>query len=186
MPEPHDWKMENLIVSIQKHLELMSARRHEFNETCFTIFTPQLQMIGEPVSSHDSRVAFVDELHKLDAINEFLEDERFLQFAFGEHTLLLDLPSTVITQDESERLLKERSGFFHLLGRPNYWPEDDFSSFAEFDPIQRPFIYGDERLAAEEAAFVLYDLWELPLEIGFKLHSFSSNHDDWDDQFLKW
>ncbi len=32
----------------------------------------------------------------------------------------------------------------------------------EFDPIGKKFIYGDEREAAEDAAYVLFDVWGLP------------------------
>ena len=85
-------------------------------------------------------------------------DTRFVQFAFSQSGLYLDLPDTTLTPGEAKRAVAERPGFGYALDKPEKRPAE-----RQFDPVQRQYTYADKRAAAEDAAYVFFDLWQVPL-----------------------
>ena len=88
---------------------------------------------------------------------------RFVQFLFADKWVAMDLPNTTIFPPEVRRLLRERSGFFRNADVPDY--RITSSRYIEkFDPTCKYYIYGDESTAAEDTAFIFFDLWHFPCD----------------------
>lgn len=101
-----------------------------------------------------------------DEIRRRLGSARFAQYAFVEDYFFLDLPDTAITPEEAKRLLAERQGFAFALDRPQKHDAE-----RQFDPLQRRYQYSERRFAAEEAAHIFFDVWQLPLDVWIKVHA---------------
>src|SRR5262249_49865565 len=86
--------------------------------------------------------------------------ERFVQFAFHADDFYLDLPDSTLTHEEANRVVSERAGFQFVLGDASHRPADHE---LQFDPVQRTYKYSEKRVAAEDTAYVFFDLWGLPL-----------------------
>ena len=93
-------------------------------------------------------------------------ETRFVQFAFSEHQFYLDLPDVTLTPEEAGRAVAERAGFIFALDKPEPRPGE-----RRYDPVQRTYGYGDPRAAAEDAAYVFFDLWGTPLEAWIKVEA---------------
>ena len=89
---------------------------------------------------------------------------RIVQFAFMEDGFYLDLPDTTLTLDEAKRIVAERSGFEYALDRPQ-----KLLGERQFDPVQRIYSYAEQRTAAEDTAYVLFDLWNTPADAWIKV-----------------
>lgn len=92
--------------------------------------------------------------------------ERFVQFAFMKQTFYLDLPRTTLQAAEADSLLLRRHGYFRVRDR-RWW----FQTFAEWsevvrqwNPVEKEYLNKDARSAADELAFLFYDLWRIPFE----------------------
>lgn len=84
----------------------------------------------------------------------------YAQFSFDENDFRIDLPNETLHPDEANRLLSEREGFFWLrtvngTGHPDT---------RDFDPLQKIYGYGQERLAAADMLFLLFDVWSVPVD----------------------
>jgi hypothetical protein len=91
---------------------------------------------------------------------------RTVQFAFMRHGFYVDLPDTSVTPEEIKRLLAERVGFDFALNNPLKRDGERL-----YDPLQRQYLYTQQRAAAEDAGYVFFDLWSLPLDRRIKVHS---------------
>jgi hypothetical protein len=94
------------------------------------------------------------------------QDTRICQFAFQQTGFNLDMPDTVLTACEARRAVAERPGFAFALDRPHRQPRD-----LEFDPVQRLYQYSELRVAAEDVAYVFFDLWSTPLDAWIKVEA---------------
>jgi hypothetical protein len=91
---------------------------------------------------------------------------RGAQFAFMEHGFYLDLPDTTLTPEEARQLVAERPGFDFALHNA-----DKRMGERQYDPVQKQYRYGEQRAAAEDAAFVFFDLWRTPIDRWIKIHA---------------
>jgi hypothetical protein len=91
---------------------------------------------------------------------------RIVQFAFQQSGFYLDLPDTTVTAQEARRAVAERPGFEFALDRPQQRPGEQ-----EYDPVQRQYHYAEQRVAAEDAAYVLFDLWQTPVDAWIKVEA---------------
>ncbi len=74
----------------------------------------------------------------------------------------MDLPNATLFKPEAERILRERSGFFWLCDLPQFTLyEEDVEGH---DPFRKIYLYADERPAAEDTAYILFDLWKFPMD----------------------
>ena len=121
------------------HLSLMARRAKDGD--CFTIFEVK------------------DKRRKSDS------QDRFVQFWFGLKSFYIDLPKTTFVAGEAESLVSSRPGFF--LVSANDVAEDQKDYVEQFKPVHRDYEYGDEGIAAEDMAFILFDLWKLPVDVSF-------------------
>jgi len=91
-------------------------------------------------------------------------ETRIVQFAFIEAGFYLDLPDTTLMIDEAKLLVAERPGFGYALQRTRKTLGE-----RRFDPVQRRYQYAHHktaahRTAAEDTAYVFFDLWQTPLD----------------------
>ncbi len=139
---PHE--RSRRVAQIAGFLKVMNKRVHEEAQCdCFLTITPQEGLV--PMDAQ--RPA---------------DFSRAIEFCFGREWFAIDLPNTSILPPEAQRVLKERRGFYREAERPDAGVTTNVSELVEFDPIGKKFIYGDEREAAEDAAYVLFDVWGLP------------------------
>lgn len=89
---------------------------------------------------------------------------RIVQFAFMESGFYLDLPDTALTPEEAKQAIAERPGFEFALVRTQKRLGE-----RQFDPVQRQYQYSEQRAAAEDAAYVFFDLWQIPLDAWIKV-----------------
>jgi hypothetical protein len=94
--------------------------------------------------------------------------ERFVQFAFQAADFYLDLPDSTLTHLEANRVVTERPGFRFFLGDGSCKPAD---YERVFDPIQRTYNYAQLREAAEDTAYLFFDLWAVPLGTWIKVQA---------------
>lgn len=78
----------------------------------------------------------------------------------------LDLPDTTLTPDEAKRAVAERPGFGFALNNPQKRLGE-----RQYDPVQRQYQYAEQRTAAEDAAYVFFDLWATPLNAWIKVQA---------------
>lgn len=146
----------------EHYLGLMEFRaRRLVKEDCFVIFSRRV-----PGRLHGAVSA----------------QERFAQFAFHGDDFYLDLPDSTLTHAEANRAVAERPGFRFFLGDGSRKPAD---YEREFDPIQRAYNYDQLREAAEDTAYLFFDLWWFPLDSRIKVQAqaFESGR-QWERKFV--
>ena len=64
---------------------------------------------------------------------------------------------------------RDRSGFFYLRDVPRWTllKED----VAGHNPFRKVYLYGDERSAAEDIAYIFFDLWKFPVDWQFFVYA---------------
>jgi hypothetical protein len=90
---------------------------------------------------------------------------RIVQFAFLDSGFYLDLPDTTLTPDEA-KIMASRPGFGYALNKSHKTPGE-----RQFDPVQRHYPYSEQRAAAEDTAYIFFDLWHTPLDAWIKVHA---------------
>jgi hypothetical protein len=77
----------------------------------------------------------------------------------------MDIPQDTLFADEAQKIMRRRSGFFYLRDRPQ------FTLYGEdvdgHDPFRKVYLYGDERSAAEDMAFIFFTIWRFPIDWRF-------------------
>ncbi len=90
---------------------------------------------------------------------------RLVQFSFNPKWFDIDLPNTTLYRAEAEEIQRYRLGFFYVTDRPQF--EHPAEKAAEFEPLRRIYLYGDERTAAEDMAFIWFQVWKFPVDWRF-------------------
>jgi hypothetical protein len=113
-------------------------------------------------------------------------DSRFVQFYFCKDWFAMEIPNTTIVPREAERLLRDREGFYREAEKPDA-DVNGVVDVVEFDPVGKRYSYGQEQEAAEDAAWVFFDLWRLDPGERFSVSasSFESDHRWEQDELLK-
>lgn len=88
-------------------------------------------------------------------------NDRFVQFMFDEDRFLMDLPPAVLSAAEAEEISRRRSGFSLASDNPDSGLPGSVTG--TFDPLQKSYTHGQEGEAAEDAAFVFFEVWRLPV-----------------------
>lgn len=107
---------------------------------------------------------------------------RTVQFCFEKDWFAADIPNTNLYPTEAERILKERRGFYREAERPDAGVTTDVVDLVEFDPVGKKYIYGDEQEAAEDAAYVFFDVWGLPLDAKLVVTASAFDGADWEKE----
>jgi hypothetical protein len=77
----------------------------------------------------------------------------------------MDIPNMTLSRAEAELTLRRRSGFFYVKDNRQF--EHPAENVARFNPLRKVFVHGDERSAAEEIAFVFFNVWKFPVDWRF-------------------
>jgi hypothetical protein len=88
---------------------------------------------------------------------------RIVQFAFMASGFYLDLPDTTLTPEEAQ-VVAARPGFGFALNNLQKRLGE-----RQYDPVQRQYRYEEQRTAAEDAAYVFFDLWQSSLDAWIKV-----------------
>jgi hypothetical protein len=91
---------------------------------------------------------------------------RIVQFAFLKSGFYLDLPDTTLTPEEAKQAVAERPNFDFALNRTQ-----KNAGERRFDPVQRHYEYSEQGDAAQDAAYVFFDLWQLSLDAWIKVEA---------------
>ena len=105
---------------------------------------------------------------------------RFIQFSFEEDWFCMDLPLQTLYRAEAEQIVRSRHGFFYLRDRPEFTlNEEDVEGY---DPFRKIYIYGDEDSAAEDMAFIFFQVWRFPVDWRFFVNAsaFGDKETDWE------
>ena len=94
---------------------------------------------------------------------------RFIQFSFEYKYFCMDMPRQTLYRPEAEQILRDRSGFFYLEERKQFqlYGED----VEGYDPFRKAYTYGDEMSAAEDTAYIFYQVWKFPIDWTFYVTS---------------
>ena len=105
---------------------------------------------------------------------------RFIQFSFEKNWFCLDMPLQTLYRAEAEQILRSRRGFFYLRDRPQFTLHGE--DVDGYDPFRKIYIYGDEDSAAEDMAFIFFQVWRFPVDWRFfvKAAAFGDKKSDWE------
>ncbi len=155
---------------------------------------PQLSEAVNPVLElvvHEAEVTGMDSItmdNDFSAI-EFPEvgwrednsQSRFIQFSIEEKWFCMDMPLQTLFRAEAEIILRSRKGFFYLSDRPEFTLyEEDVEGY---DPFRKIYLYGDEVSAAEDMAFIFFQVWQFPVDSRFYVvaNAFGGKTTHWEE-----
>ena len=159
---------------------LMGMRRHKVvkSDDCFIIFDEQPPEAADSPKIRESAAIKVDGLGNNwtgDAGDdrEFpMEDwqgadspPRYVQFAFRRDCFYLELTRYTLFPNEADLILQRRPGFYWARNRTDLrWVRSNWKDIVKWGPLQKIYLYRDEQSAAEDMAFILFDLWRFPVD----------------------
>src|SRR5262249_29852767 len=110
------------------------------------------------------------------------DGQRFVQFSFERDCFHLDMPRQTLTRDEAQQIVRYRTNFFYLSERKQFTLHGE--DVEGYDPFRKVYVYRDEASAAEDMAFILFQVWKFPIDsvIYVTAASFSGKH-QWEDGF---
>ncbi len=129
---------------------------------------------GDPDES--ASISLPDEGWRQDA-----SKNRFIQFSIEHDWFCVDLPRQTLYRPEAERVLRDRQGFFYLRERPQFalYGED----VEKYDPFRKIYTYGDEESAAQDMAYILFQVWRFQVDSRFYVSAGSFNGKfDWEQE----
>jgi hypothetical protein len=172
---------------IAEELRLMTERMHSLGNDCFWILsldppTPEegeLLVAQRSVSRVRPRALVIGgneaEREEDQGLSADLPDSdpssyegggarrrsRFAQCLFeaSRPYFVLDLPNSTLERPEAEVLLRERAGFVRAADQPGL--RYSTKSLKEDDPLCRQYLHLDVDQAADDIAYVLFDLYAL-------------------------
>lgn len=107
---------------------------------------------------------------------------RFIQFSFNPCYFDIDLPNTTLYRPEAAEILACRPGFFYVKNRRQF--EHPAEQVPEFAPVRRVYVYGDDRAAAEDMAFIWFDVWKFPVDWRFFVTAAAFHEDtEWESDW---
>ncbi len=126
-------------------------------------------VISESDSVGNEGLSVTGEDAEFDLPNEgWREDNsrsRFVQFSMERNWFCLDMPLQTLFRIEAAQILRRRRGFFYLRDRPEFTLHGE--DVAGYDPFRKIYIYGDEESAAEDIAFIFFQVWKFPVDWRF-------------------
>jgi hypothetical protein len=181
--------LERRTEQFRQYLELMRHRRRELTKgDCFLRFEERLDTDDPNVDPlTESKALVCEAVHEgvvgdegigSSAFDEIVvidlpiegwrgddSNSRFIQFSFNARYFDMDIPNTTLYRAEAEVILRDRPGFFYLLDHREFeFPEENAE---HFNPLRKAFVYGDDRLAAEDMAYVWFHVWKFPVDWRF-------------------
>ncbi len=198
-------ELERRIAQFAGYLRNMHHRAHEeVHGSCFIIFeeqppsgnservalseaaTPALELVQAAFDDAGiASITLADDSLLIDLPDEgWREDDsqnRFIQFSFERNWFCLDMPLQTLYRAEAEQILRSRHGFFYLRDRPEFTLKGE--DVDGYDPFRKIYVYGDEQSAAEDMAFIFFQVWKFPVDWRFFMTAaaFGDKETDWED-----
>jgi hypothetical protein len=163
-----------------EYLRLMGLRRHKITRAdCFVIFDDSPPADAESPKVKESVAITVDSLAGGGSASGDEEPEdgiftawpegesqaRYVQFAFRRDCFYMELPSATLFLPEAEQILRHRSGFYWAKNRLDLrWVRSNWKDIVRWNPLQKVYLYRDEQSAAEDMAFILFQVWHFPVD----------------------
>ncbi len=182
------------ISQFAEYLRLMGLRRHKVvHDDCFIIFDDSPPEGTESPQLKESVAIKVDCLASGGSAsgggepgespsNDWQGGEaqpRYLQFAFMRDCFYMELPNNTVFPQEAEQIFRHRQGFYWAKNRPDLrWVRSNWEDIVKWEPLQKVYIYRDEESAAEDMAFILFQIWHFPVDtpLYVKAASFHTKH----------
>lgn len=103
--------------------------------------------------------------------------KRFIQFIFQEKHFEMDLPRPTLWPTEAKILLERRLGFFFLgeRGMADLLARE----IRAFHPLRKAYVHGDHHAAAEDVAYIFFELWKFPIDSRLYLSTWGGRN-QWD------
>ena len=104
---------------------------------------------------------------------------RYIQFAFMRDCFYLELPNNTVFPQEAEQIFRHRLGFYWAKNRPDLrWVRGNWKDMLTWEPLQKVYLYRDEESAAEDMAFILFQIWHFPVDtpLYVKAAAFHTQH----------
>lgn len=182
-------EFERRIVQFADFLKKMYHRAHEeVHGPCFMIFeAARLPLERVVTRSDDAGSASVTPTERPSHIKlpdeGWKEDEsqaRFIQFSFEEKWFCLDMPLQTLYRAEAEQILRFRKEFFYLTDKPQFTLTGE--DVDGYDPFRKVYAYGDESSAAEDMAFIFFQVWRFPVDwrLSVKAAAFGGKKTNWE------
>jgi hypothetical protein len=188
------------IEQFTQYLRLMAMRRHKIvTDDCFIIFNESAPEDTDNPQVREWAAATVDctanggqasgDTGLLEPSSaDWRPDEsspRFVQFAFRQDCFYMELPKSTLFPNEAGLILQQRPGFYWARKRPDLcWVRATMKDMCKWDPLQKMYVYRDEESAAEDMAFILYQVWKFPLDSRFYVTAAAFNGKcDWEKGF---
>lgn len=86
---------------------------------------------------------------------------RFIQFSFQRRWFCIDLPNNILSPAEAGEVMRCRHGFFYVQGMPQFALKGE--GVEQWEPFRKIYLYGDEASAAEDMAFIFFQVWNFPV-----------------------
>ena len=182
------------IEQFAEYLRLMGLRRHEVvKDNCFIVFGESPPEDTESPKLKESVAIKVDCLADggsgsgggesgENPSNDWHGGDtpsRYLQFAFMQDLFYIELPNNTIFPPEHELILRQKMGFFWAKERWDlWWVRNNPKDMEKWNPLQKVYLYHDEESAAEDMAFILFQVWNFPVDspLWIKAASFETDH----------
>ena len=161
-----------------EYLRLMRLRSHKVVKNgCFIIFeesppddvdSPKIKLsvaikVGAGGSSLTGRTLGAEGLRQYGQAVE--RQTRYLQFAFMRDCFYLELPNNTVFPQEAEKIFRDRLGFYWAKRRTDLaWVRSNWEDMLKWNPLQKVYLYRDEMSAAEDMAYILFQVWHFPAD----------------------
>ena len=90
---------------------------------------------------------------------------RYVQFAFSKDCFYVDLSKRTLFPREAELILQQRTGFYWARNRPDLpLVRTNWKDIVKWNPLQKLYLYRDEQSAAEDLAFIIFQVWKFPVD----------------------
>jgi hypothetical protein len=169
------------IEQFAEYLRLMGMRRHKIvkNDDCYILFEESAPGGVDAPHVEESTAARVEAECLANGGPASVENDaanpppdwspakrlRYVQFAFSKDCFYLDLSNRTLLPHEAELILREGSDFYWARNRPDLpLVRKNWKDIVKWDPVQKVYLYGDEQPAAEDLAFIIFQVWKFPVD----------------------
>ena len=163
------------ICQFADHLRLMGLRRHKVvKEDCFIVFDDSPCDDAESPKLKESVAIKANALSGGSTASgnrpskhgkQRERRSRYIQFAFMRDCFYVELPNNTLFPPEADQILRCRLGFYWAKSRRDLrWVRACWEDMVEWTPLQKVYIYRDEQSAAEDMAFILFQIWHFPVD----------------------
>lgn len=167
MPSDYQSELDRRTEQFAEYLRLMGMRRRKIvkNDDCFAIFDDAT--LGGIDAPHVEESAADEDNTENPKSPDRLPAKpfRYIQLCFSEDCFYVDLSNRTLLPHEAELILQQRAGFYWAKDRQDLrWVRANLKDYLRWNPLQKIYLYRDEESAAEDMVFVLFDVWQFPVD----------------------